>query len=338
MLTVAIPTYNRNSILRENIQRLLPQLDEECQLLILDNCSDHPVSDSISDVLAHFSGLRWEIVRNRVNIGANANLLRCFELCQTEWIWLLGDDDPVTPDAVEIILKHIKENPDALYLNFYSGVVPFTRTTAFTTSGLEQFAMRMDSFGNVQYISTGIFRAVSLLPYIKVAYHYAYSTAPHVVLLMMSLGDAGLCYFSTAQIVDFVGGTPDVEQQPLGFTIALGVPTLLELPMQSRARKLLAQRILDLGDVVFSRRTIFRQLLFLELNSKETSTSVYIYEQFLSRLYCFDTNILHRIEVWVYSILLRFPEISFKFLFVPYKVLRGRTEKSIMNPDRFRRM
>ena len=114
--------------------------------------------------------------------------------------------------------------------------------------------------------------------------------------------------------------------------------SLLNLSIQSCARTIIEQRIFDLCAVVFSRRTIFRQLLFLELNSKETSSSVYIYEQFLSRLYCFDTNRLHRIEGWVYSILLRFPEISFKFLFVPYKVLRGRTEKSIMNPDRFRRM
>jgi GT2 family glycosyltransferase len=37
-LTIAIPTYNRNELLLRHLAHLLPQLNERCRLLILDNC------------------------------------------------------------------------------------------------------------------------------------------------------------------------------------------------------------------------------------------------------------------------------------------------------------
>jgi glycosyltransferase involved in cell wall biosynthesis len=39
-LTIAIPTFNRNAILFQNLKHLLPQIDKNVNILIIDNCSD----------------------------------------------------------------------------------------------------------------------------------------------------------------------------------------------------------------------------------------------------------------------------------------------------------
>ena len=54
-LTIAIPTYNRNEILKANLGKLLPQVTKECRVIIFDNCSDVPVKDSIQNLLEVYS-------------------------------------------------------------------------------------------------------------------------------------------------------------------------------------------------------------------------------------------------------------------------------------------
>ena len=110
-LTVAIPTFDRNQTLREHLASLLPQLTPDCTLLIIDNCSPTPVIETIRDLLDGYPSLSVRVDRNQTNIGAGANILRCLERCETEWLWVLGDDDRPRPDAVGRIMKDAAERP-----------------------------------------------------------------------------------------------------------------------------------------------------------------------------------------------------------------------------------
>ena len=62
MLTVAIPTFNRNHLLLACVERLLPQLGE-CELLIIDNCSDTPVETTLGPWLERLGTAKVRIVR-----------------------------------------------------------------------------------------------------------------------------------------------------------------------------------------------------------------------------------------------------------------------------------
>ena len=44
-LTIAIPTFNRNAVLIENLKHLLPQLGKHEDILIIDNCYDIEVGN-----------------------------------------------------------------------------------------------------------------------------------------------------------------------------------------------------------------------------------------------------------------------------------------------------
>lgn len=85
-LTIAVPTFNRPGPLVRTVAALLPQMDDGVRLLVLDNCSPVPAAEVLAPLLANWPRARVEVRRHPVNIGGNANVVRCFELCDTDWL------------------------------------------------------------------------------------------------------------------------------------------------------------------------------------------------------------------------------------------------------------
>ncbi|HVC90960.1 MAG TPA: glycosyltransferase family 2 protein [Acidobacteriaceae bacterium] len=121
LLTIAIPTFNRAKYLRESLSTLFDQLDAQptVELLVSDNAS----SDETSAVIDEFQtrGLKLRYLRNEVNLGVDANFLRCFEQACGKYLWVLGDDDIVVPGGLNKILRMLEAADYALiYLCAYS--------------------------------------------------------------------------------------------------------------------------------------------------------------------------------------------------------------------------
>ena len=134
ILTIAIPTYNRPAQIQKQIRILLPQLSEQVCLVVYDNCSECPIKDMFTEnELSQFT-----IIRNRVNVGCDANIARCFENCTTPWLWTLSDDDYVKDIAIEIALTEIRNNLEAVFINFWSDHY-------FKTIGFEELANKFKS-------------------------------------------------------------------------------------------------------------------------------------------------------------------------------------------------
>jgi abequosyltransferase len=119
-ISIVIPTYNRNEILCRNLILLLPQITAEVEVVVLDNNSIIPVIETMRQLLPNYYADKIKVVQNRFNVGGNQNVLRCFEFCNGQYMWLLGDDDSPDPNAVEHILMEISKNPDAVVYNMYS--------------------------------------------------------------------------------------------------------------------------------------------------------------------------------------------------------------------------
>lgn len=134
ILTIAIPTFNRPGQIQTQVRLLLPQLNEGVCLVVYDNCSQNPVKELFTEKeLSQFS-----IIRNRMNVGGDANIARCFENCSTPWLWTLSDDDYAKSNAVEIVLTEINNNFEAVFLCFWSD-------RYFKTIGFEELAYEFRS-------------------------------------------------------------------------------------------------------------------------------------------------------------------------------------------------
>ena len=121
-LSVCIPTYNRLEYLRELLPGLLKQIDVvpegAVELVVSDNVS----TDGTADYLRTIERGYYRFWTNETNIGGDRNFLKCIQEAKGDYVWLVGDDDLVAPDAVTRVLKCIEERrPGLLIADTLSG-------------------------------------------------------------------------------------------------------------------------------------------------------------------------------------------------------------------------
>lgn len=231
VLTIAIPTYNRPKQLEHTLRVILPQLvrDERVCLLILDNHSEVPASEVLNSLGAAVPSDRIRVVRNRVNIGGNANIMRCFEFCETQWLWVLGDDDAPSSDAVKTILNDTQY--EQCYA-FYS--IPSVACQIFHSDGPERFfgnslpelLSHVKNKVNVQaFLSAAVFNMTEIRPFIIDGYYCVASGIPHLIMVYNALNQGGSWMISRKVIADY--NHPE-EGQSWGFmSLAFSIPGLL---------------------------------------------------------------------------------------------------------------
>ncbi|MDD0852540.1 glycosyltransferase family 2 protein [Halobacteriovorax sp. GB3] len=101
ILSIMIPTFKRPDLIRETIQSALNQdTDLDFKIVVVDNDIE---SSEISKVVSSFDDDRLSYVQNEANLGMFGNWNRCLELCETDWVTILHDDDLLYPDFISRI-------------------------------------------------------------------------------------------------------------------------------------------------------------------------------------------------------------------------------------------
>lgn len=321
-LTIAIPTFNRNEILCKNISKLLPQITGDCRLVILDNASHIPVQDTLNGILNEYPDIDVRIIRNRVNLGMTANILKCFEECKDPWLWVLGDDDEVHEGAVETILNDINKNADSHFITYAWDEDTLRREKEVITSGLDSFLDTFETFGAVLFLSTSVYNINKVIGSMSFAQFFQTSYAPHLVMLFMSLGDEGKCNFSPKQIVsNMAAETPAELKWDQIFIYQLTL--LLRLPLPPKTIFKLKQRLRQLTRVWTLYHFIFT-LVFKKYESGVENKPVILYGEVIRGFYHLDSRFTSRTVAFVGFLIVRYPFI-FKWAFSRlFKVLKGR--------------
>ena len=114
-LAICIPTYNRIDYLVELMQTITSQLDDnntnKIQICVSDNCSEIAIDEPLRNLLSSYD-IEYIYHRNEQNIGADRNFLKCVEIANAKYCWLIGDDDGIAPGAINTMLDRIANHPD----------------------------------------------------------------------------------------------------------------------------------------------------------------------------------------------------------------------------------
>ena len=120
LLTVCISTYNRAEKLSRNLENWF-HLDNheihEAELIVCDNCS----TDNTNTICSTFlKKNKFTYIRNKRNLGILGNLEICAERANGKFVWIIGDDDLVKPNAIELVVGIIKKHKDIplIYVNY----------------------------------------------------------------------------------------------------------------------------------------------------------------------------------------------------------------------------
>jgi len=303
LLTIAIPTFNRNEIVSRSIDRIRIQITEKVRLLIVDNHSDLPISIDPSNAST-------EVMRNVANVGGNGNILKCFELCESDWIWVLGDDDEILEGAIAKILSIIENYPDYIVINFSTSGA-YCRNNSIKGVGRLAFLKSLDNFGNLLFISSNIFNRKKLIKHIDTGYHYAYSCAPHLAMLVQSIGIQDEFLYSTDKIVKWE--RPIVENRGSLLIIGSGLPTLLELQMTATERKILSSHLSRFPNISSVAHQCFLQCVYSNDNPFHIRKQMY---RVISRM-SFSEAPLRKIEGLIWHTMLIFPRFFYFFIVRP---------------------
>ena len=119
LLAIAIPTYNRSAILRENLLKMLPELRiHQVSVFISDDSTDD-LTEAMSIVLRQeFPLIHYR--RNQPRYGHDANFFATVAIPSADYVWYLGDSVYFQNGALAAVLQALTENrPDFCFVNGY---------------------------------------------------------------------------------------------------------------------------------------------------------------------------------------------------------------------------
>ena len=111
-VTIAIPVFNGEQYLLEALQSTAKQTIRINEILISDNHSTDRTIEIIKQFIKDHPELTISLHQNSENIGVINNFNKCFELCDTNYLLILGYDDRLKPDTIEKHLNVFAKRPD----------------------------------------------------------------------------------------------------------------------------------------------------------------------------------------------------------------------------------
>lgn len=111
ILDIFIITYNRSNHLDNTLRQLIGCPFIKFPITILDNCSEDDTYDVFQKYKPQFPNLNY--IKNKINIGADANVLRAAERSDGRYTWILCDDDSFDFSACDDVLAELERGEAA---------------------------------------------------------------------------------------------------------------------------------------------------------------------------------------------------------------------------------
>jgi len=224
-LFIYLPTYNRPESLRRQLSVLLPQVEkfpQEVRVLICDNDSSKYTQDEM---------LRWlpplqnvEVRRNGGNIGGNGNIALGFVFAQPdEFLWILSDNDIVSPDAVAYLLSVLDSEFD--FYCFVNGAESETDLHHDWNAGWQ---IPMD--WRMGLISDALYNMASVRGVVEEAFYFHNSSFPHVAVACAAGRKKGVSRFRLLPRQKISADEATSIEQPTDYSLArVCMPLLVPL-------------------------------------------------------------------------------------------------------------
>lgn len=145
---------------------------------------------------------------NVTNLSAGVNFLRAFEVCQTPWLMIVGDDDLFAPAAVDLLRVVLADvGSSVVAIKFDSDL--YGSQQMCCVSSLRDYVAQTDprrfadAFNNLCLISNWLFRCEPCRPCLATAYLGYSSKLSHLfpALSACSSGDGQLLFLSSQPII-----------------------------------------------------------------------------------------------------------------------------------------
>ena len=121
LLSICIPTYNRSAMLKGMLETLVTQIREagtnDVVIYVSDNASPDATPQVVQE-LQRNSQVPINYSRNATNVGVSKNLLAVMAMGRGRFIWTLGDDEVIAPNAISKLVRVLRERDPGFVLMY----------------------------------------------------------------------------------------------------------------------------------------------------------------------------------------------------------------------------
>ncbi len=129
LVSIAIPVYNRENLIRRAIDSVLEQTMDDFELIISDNCSTDKTWDVVNEYAKRDS--RIHTFRTAENIGPVRNWKNALSKARGEFFKFVWSDDWIAPNFIEATLNQLRRDNNIAFAFSPADIVSETKTTTF---------------------------------------------------------------------------------------------------------------------------------------------------------------------------------------------------------------
>lgn len=108
LISVIMPVYNTAPFLKEAIESVLNQTEQDFEFIIINDAS----TDNSIEVIEQFTDPRIRLIHNEKNLGVTFSLNKLIRVSTGKYIARMDGDDICLPNRFEEQLKEIKKHPE----------------------------------------------------------------------------------------------------------------------------------------------------------------------------------------------------------------------------------
>lgn len=115
-LTIGIPTFQRKDVVLDNVFELLNDeiiKNNDISIIIIDNCSNDGTFEELKDLIDQQRHPNISVFQNHTNIGVFSSIFKIFDLCKTDYLMLLSDEDHVITSNLAKVLAFLNKHSPA---------------------------------------------------------------------------------------------------------------------------------------------------------------------------------------------------------------------------------
>ena len=122
LLTIGIPTYNREKYLDRCLDSIISQLNDVNQAIEL-VVSNNASTDCTKDIVAKYAQkTKIDYYENKINLGPDSTCSMCFDKAHGKYVWILGDDEFLLKGSLKQVVELLKDKD---YGDIYLQCIPY---------------------------------------------------------------------------------------------------------------------------------------------------------------------------------------------------------------------
>ncbi len=160
LLAICIPNYNRidklRRLLEDTVRQILrDSLEDEVELCVSDDHSTEDPTDLLEELKKLYPQILFRYVRNEENQGMDYNFLNSVMLAESEYCWIIGNDDMPTEHGIRnaiTMLRGERDRPDIFVTPFDIYTEADTvRATIWPLGNIKEQAVKFDTSDRKEY-------------------------------------------------------------------------------------------------------------------------------------------------------------------------------------------